>query len=195
MFFPIYYEKLLLSVSGEIVKTEFIVEGRKHPLFEIRTRMLENHDKYMRDRSDQDFADMSCEMVAKMLQDLNKFKEGESGDQMRACLKKLERTRHIKLWHDLSTMANHGHLVFMVSCIYDPAVYYTNDEYQQKTGIKEDIQAKVESPEVYIIARSGSSDVQQLAYIETRLEYLEDMVVSKHQVWKSYHRYNALLSW
>ena len=65
----------------------------------------------------------------------------------------------------------------MISCIYDQAVYLTNEEYQQKTGCAEDIQAKIESPEVYIIARSSSSDVEQLAYIDTRLECVQDMVV------------------
>ena len=72
-------------------------------------------------------------------------------------------------WHDLSTIANHGHLVFMVSCVYDPAIYYTNYEYDMMTNIHENIQTRVEMPEVYIVARSGSSDVEQLAYNEQRL--------------------------
>ena len=99
---------------------------------------------------------------------------------MGAYLKKLERTRHIKLCraYDLFTIANHGHLVFMVSCIYDPAVYYTNEYQQKTTGAKEDIQAKVESPEFCIVVRSGSSDVEELVYIETNLECLQDMAVS-----------------
>ena len=32
-----------------------------------------------------------------------------------------------QLWH-------HGHLVFMVSCIYDPTLYLTPEEYPQRTG-------------------------------------------------------------
>ena len=57
-------------------------------------------------------------------------------------------------------------------------MHYTNAEYQNLTGWKKvDVQTKVESPEVYIVARSGSSDVEQLTYIDTRLECLEDLSV------------------
>ncbi len=38
-----------------------------------------------------------------------------------------------------------------------------------------DVQINVQTPEVYTVARSGSSDVEQLSYIETRLECLEDL--------------------
>ena len=64
----------------------------------------------------------------------------------------------------------------MVSCLYDPAIYYTNAEYKELTGYNNtlDIQTKIESPEVYIVARSGSSDNEQLTYVDTRLECLED---------------------
>ena len=58
------------------------------------------------------------------------------------------------MWHDVLTVANHSHLVFMVSYLYDPAIQYTNEEYLKMTNIK-DVQARVESPEVYIVARSG----------------------------------------
>ena len=65
----------------------------------------------------------------------------------------------------------------MVSCLYDPAIYYTNAEYKELTGYNNtlDIQTKIESPEVYIVASSGSSDDEQLTYVDTRLECLEDL--------------------
>ena len=98
---------------------------------------------------------------------------------MRERLKGIERTRHLKVWHDLSTIANHGHLVFMVSCLYDPAIHYLDGEYQNLTGCKNaDIQTKVETPEIYIVARSGSSDVEQLTYVDTRLECLEELRIN-----------------
>ena len=131
----------------------------------------------MRHRSAEEFRNMPCENLMTTLNNINEYKEGESADKMRARLKKIERTRHVKIWHDLSTIANHGHLVFMVSCLYDPAIHYSNDEYYRITNITEDIQTRVETPEVYIVARSGSSDVEQLTYIDTRLECLEDMAI------------------
>ena len=63
----------------------------------------------------------------------------------------------------------------MVSCLYDTAVYYSSAEYEALTGIKEDVQANVECPEVYIVARSSSSDAEQLAYVETRVECLKQL--------------------
>ena len=63
----------------------------------------------------------------------------------------------------------------MVACLYDPASFYTDSEYEQLTGKRISIQTKVEMPSVYIIARSSSSDKEQLCYVETRLECLQDL--------------------
>jgi hypothetical protein len=169
---------MVLNDNGEIVKTEFVVEGRKQPLIEIRERTLKNQEKFMRHRADDEYDTMTHESVTTLLKAINEYNEGESLKSMQNRLKDIERTRHIKIWHDLSTIANHGHLVFMASSLYDPAIHYTNAEYQNVTGCKKvDVQTKVESPEVYIVARSGSSDVEQLTYIDTRLECLEDLNV------------------
>ena len=132
----------------------------------------------MRYRADDEYGMMTHESVTTLLKAINEYNEGESFKSMQSRLKDIERTGHIKIWHDLSTIANHGHLVFMVSSLYDPATHYTNAEYQNLAGCKKvDVQTKVDSPEVYIVARSGSSDVEQLTYIDTRLECLEDLSV------------------
>jgi hypothetical protein len=114
----------------------------------------------MRHTSDEDFQNMTLESVITSLKEINECHDGGNEDEMRAWLKKFERTRHIKMWHDLSTFGNHSHLVFMVSCLYDQAKHYTNEEYLKMTNIKEDVQARVESPKVYIFARSGRQEVQ-----------------------------------
>ena len=49
-------------------------------------------------------------------------------------LKQLQRTRHLALWHDGSTLSNHSHLLMMVNILYDSAIFYTPEEYKQKTG-------------------------------------------------------------
>ena len=46
-------------------------------------------------------------------------------------LKKYERSRHFIVWHDASVIANHGHILFNVHVMYDPAVFYTSDEYSE----------------------------------------------------------------
>ena len=94
---------------------------------------------------------------------------------MRKKLKKMERTRHLQIWHDHSTLANHGHILFMVSCLYDPAVHLTNLEYKLETGEEVDVQTEVEKPEIYIVGRCRSSDTEQLAYVESRLCCLQNL--------------------
>ena len=65
---------------------------------------------------------------------------------MKERLKQMERTRHLMIWHDLSTVANHSHLVFMATCLYDLATFYTCSEYEAMTGEKVNIQSVVEPP-------------------------------------------------
>jgi hypothetical protein len=129
----------------------------------------------MRKNTNDDLEAMSSEHVMNKLITLNEVKEGEEIANLRQHLMDLERTRHLLVWHDLSTVANHSHLVFMVACLYDPAFYYTDEEYEQITGRKINVQAKVETPTVYIVARSSSSDKEQLCYVDTRLECLQDL--------------------
>ena len=46
---------MVLNDNGDVVKTEFEVEGRKQPLVEIRERTLKEHEKFMRHRSDDEY--------------------------------------------------------------------------------------------------------------------------------------------
>ena len=119
----------------------------------------------MRANANDNLEAMSASDLVDRLHKLNETKDGEGIEEMRERLKEIERTRHLMIWHDLSTVANHSHLVFMVSCLYDPACFYTDSEYEQLTGTQINIQAKVETPSVYIIARSTSSDTEQLGYV------------------------------
>ena len=128
----------------------------------------------MRATTDEDLETMSHSDIAARLNLVNEMKNGQSVEGMRKQVKDMERTRNLLIWHDLSTVANHSHLVFVVSCLYDPAAFYTDAEFEQLKGRRINVQAKVESPSVYIVARSSSSDKEQLAYVETRLECLED---------------------
>ena len=118
---------------------------------------------------------MPREQVASRLKVLNEYDENEGLTKMRKKLKKMERTRHLQIWHDHSTLANHGHILFMVSCLYDPAIHLTNEEYRLKTGEEIDVQSQVERPEIYIVGRCSSSDAEQLAYVESRLCCLQHL--------------------
>lgn len=62
----------------------------------------------------------------------------------------------------------------MISTLYDPAVFLTNQEYREKYSERPlvDIQSAVERPYLYILGQSKSSDLDQLFYTSTRLDDL-----------------------
>ena len=73
------------------------------------------------------------------------------------------------MWHDHGKIADQGQFLFLVSGIYDPAFYVTPDELQNR-GQDVDVINIVERPEVHIIARSGSADIDQISYTECWIE-------------------------
>lgn len=169
------YEKLVLTKSQRIIKVEFTQEGRKIPLVEIRQKMLQKQTQFLRAQGEEEYSNMSEQVLKDRLGNINESSESLSKEQMKAKLKKIETSRHLLVWLDNSTVANHGYLVCLVTCLYDPAVYLTNDEYKVKTGRSVDVQTLVETPEVHFIARCGSSDKEQLTYIETRMQCIKGL--------------------
>ncbi|CAB3993101.1 Hypothetical predicted protein [Paramuricea clavata] len=127
---------MALNENGEIVRSEFVVEGRKQPLVEIRERTSKSQEKYMQQRCDDEYDKTTSETLIRCLKAINKYHEDENVQLMQNRPKDIERTRHLKVWHDLSTIANHSHLVFMVSSLYDPAIHYLYREYENLTGCK-----------------------------------------------------------
>ncbi|KAI8522148.1 hypothetical protein Bbelb_019020 [Branchiostoma belcheri] len=83
----------------------------------------------------------------------------EAEQPMRERLKTIEGTRHLVAWEDGATLANH-------------AIHLTDEEYHQKFNPRLSVQSAVEQPRIYIIARSKSSDAEQLLYAKTRRDYL-----------------------
>ena len=81
------------------------------------------------------------------------------------------------IWHDGSSINNHGHILFCVNVIYDPAVFYTSREYEEKFNAKVNVQSVIEAPELYIVGRCANND-KQLVYIETRISCLNDLKTS-----------------
>lgn len=153
MIVPKRFKKLVLNKDNKIVTTEFVVEGRKRPLDEIRKNTLKKQKEFLRQHPDNHYDEMPRLDVVERLTLLNEFDDADGLTKMRKKLKSLERTRHLAIWHDHSTVANHGHLLFMVSALYDPACYLTSAEYKAKTGQDINIQEEIERPQVYIIAR------------------------------------------
>ena len=85
-------------------------------------------------------------------------------------LKKMERTRHLIVWSDHSCIMNHGHLLLTVNCLYDPAFYHTREEMMVKMGADIDVEAIVQTPQLYILGRCTDKLCDQLCYVHTRME-------------------------
>ena len=160
--------------DGKLVESEFTVEGRKHTLIEVREKLLQKHKKYMRLNSDEYFKNISSVELHKRLSDIGEMKSNLTTDELKSLLENLERTRCIQLWHDGSTVANHSHILFSVNILYDVAVFYTDEEYENLYKEKMNLQGEIETPELYMIGRCASSD-EQMGYVETRLEDLFEL--------------------
>ena len=109
------------------------------------------------------------------LEVLGELKENENQDEMKKRLMSLETTRNLMVWLDNSTIANHGHLLCLTTCLYDPAVFYTSKEYKAITEKDVDTQKEIEKPQVHFIAQCSSADEEQLMYSETRLECIQQL--------------------
>ena len=127
----------------------------------------------MRLNSDTYFENLNEAELFERLSPLGELNMNRNINDMQETLREYERTRHFVIWHDASVIANHVHV------LYDPAVFYTHEEYKKLTGYDVNIQREVEAPELYIIGRCKSND-EQLAYIETRIEFLERLKTGLH---------------
>ena len=136
--------------------------------------MLQKQEKYMRVRTDSEFNNMSREHLITGLKNINEFGINDKNSLLEDLSKKLmkyERTRSLSLWHDGSTLSNHGHLLMMVACLYDPAVFLTDDECKEKYSMEVNGQPEIEKSELYMLGRCQCND-NKLLYSEEQVEDL-----------------------
>ena len=180
MIVPQTYKKVVLAEDGTIRTELFTVSGQKIPLSEIRERMLKEHEDLglLRAQADEYNAAMNKEQVknrlAQLGESINCLDTANLND-MKECLKCIERTRHLMLWADNSTLLNHGYLLLTVNVVFDEALFYTDKEMEEQGKGNVDVQSLVERPHIYILATCGSSEAEQLAYIKTRKTCLESL--------------------
>ena len=165
------------KTTGLVYEHTFTIYGRKHSLCKLRIKLFNKYKQFMRLNSNSYFENLSREELIEKLNFIGEFMgESENSADMRERLKRYERTRNFQIWHDGSVITNHGHIVFCINVLYDPAVFYTSAEYKRLRNIDINIQREVEDPELYIIGRCGSND-EQLAYIPTRIEDLRGLKI------------------
>ena len=138
--------------------------------------MLEEHQHYFRVFSDAEYSSMTREKIMEELQRINEYKDNHINldtDELQRILKSFQRTRNLMLWHDTSTVSDHSHLLMLVKCLYDTALFFTDDEYEQQYGEKMCVQTAVEKPVIYILARCPPTD-EQIKYTQTRVDDLKE---------------------
>lgn len=134
------------KANNEVVETASTVCARKIPLLDIRKKLLEQHEE------------------------LNIVKSiTPEGEQSMAI-------RYLKIWHDHSSVAGHGHFLVLVSVVYDPFFNLTQEEADLKFGKdKIDVQSTVEAPELHILGRSASTIDDQALFSSCRNECLSTL--------------------
>ena len=160
----------LISTGAVPEVNEFQVDGRKIPLIEIRKKQYEKKKEFYRLFNKNEVDNFSRGEVVRELDRINELHE-EDLELETASLKqkfiKCNSTRNLQFWHDGSCISNHSHLLMVVNTLYDTAIHYTNDEYQQIYNKKIDVQGEIEKPDLYILARCPG-DEHQLMYSNTR---------------------------
>lgn len=171
---PSSYQTFTVDSNTQIQEKTVHYSARKIPCADIRKKLLQKHECLgnIRDSSDAYFDKLSTEDVDNLIVKLNIHTPPTTEDK-KEWLKQICRTRHIKMWHDHSTIAAHG--LVLVSVIYDPAFFYTTKEMTALKGVRIDVPALLNEAEVHILGRSSSSLQDQLAFIETRRESLKDI--------------------
>ena len=94
---PKSWKRNKISKSGKLEETEITVYGRKIPLQNIRIQMNKDQDQFLKIRSDEDYNNLTEEMICQRFTTLNMEIPSENPLQV---LKQLERTRNLKVWHD-----------------------------------------------------------------------------------------------
>lgn len=86
-------------------------------------------------------------------------------------------SRNLKIWHDHSSVGGHGHFLVLVSVLYDPAIFLTQEEVEKNLKKDFDVQSTVEAPEIHIFGRSTSSLEDQATFNACRKQCLKELSV------------------
>ena len=160
-------------VNGVMTPHELQIQGRKVPLIELRQRLLCKQLKYMRLIPQSTIATMTRPELTSRL---NMNCDGKSVEELRKLLCQAQKSRSFCMWHDHATILKMGFIMVTVHVVYDPVVFYTDEEYKQLyPGANVNIQAEVEQPEIHLLACGSSSVEDQVALIGDRLTCLREL--------------------
>ena len=138
----------------KIVEEEVTICGRKISIFDTRKDMLQSQFQYMRLQSDEELEALKHEDIVKFLTQIHEYHSDDltkSSQDLLQKMKTFQRPRNLIFWHDGSTLSSHRYILIMVATLYDDAVFMTNEEYFQLTGISTEIQLIIEKPYLHIL--------------------------------------------
>ena len=175
---PFALRKSILTNDGNVEIQSFQICGRKIPLIELRKTLLHKQQKYMHLFTDEQLSKMSNQDIHKFMNMVHHESTPDASCvQLTQDIKRLQRSRTLAMWHDHSTILQTGYILFALWVVYDPAVFYTQEQWSticsQKGGVH--IQSLVEEPLIYMIAPSSSSPSDQLALVGDRTECLTEL--------------------
>ena len=133
---PKQYKKLILNSDGTLEEVFFTVSGRKISLAEIRKKELERCEQLgiVRGHTNHEYEQMSNAQIKERLKvledDENRLRD--TPEQRKEWLMRFERTRHLMVWGNASTILNHCHLLYLVQCVYDSHFFYTAAEIKER---------------------------------------------------------------
>ena len=119
---------------------------------------------------------MSRHEITERTKKINAYNDDNKLTELNVLINKLktyEKTRHLMMWHDGSSVRAHSHLLMMISSFYDQACHLTDTEFKERPGGDINAQFMVKKGEICILAHCPSSN-QQILYFEERYE---DLVV------------------
>ena len=183
---PQEFQKVSVK-GGKIVTKKNFISSKKISLEETRYKLLHKYKEYMDLTTDKMLNNSTKPDMVKFLKNIGKNVNDDkeaNANTLKEKIKSFEKTRHLMMWHDCSTVRGHSYLLMMIACIYDPACYYTDTEFQEKFDVFINIQTNVEKPWVYILAgyyilAGCPFNEQQILYSQ---EKLDDIIALKQNI-------------
>ena len=160
--------------NGQLERKKVVVTGHKFPLRELSKKLLTSHEKYMRLNTDEEINMTSTDELKAMTTLLHEDSSG-SASELRDGLRMLQRTRTVAFWHDYATLLGLGAVMITMHIVYDPAVFYTQAEWEGSGGESIDLQATIEHPSIYMICAGSSTLEDQAALLQDRIDCLHSL--------------------
>ena len=170
--------KSIITEDGNTEIRSVTICGRKIQLTDLRKALLKKQESYMHVFSNNKIQNMSKQDLCEQLSLLqHQVSPNATLEELQHSLSTLQRRRTLAIWHDHSTILQTGYILFAVWVLYDPAVFYTQEEWkiQHRGQVQTYIQSLVEEPMIYMLAPSSSSPADQLALIGDRIECLQEL--------------------